>query len=87
MTYFTYDFDSYLKNRIGFFYELDEAFIGERLLTFDRFLDRLDHALASGVADVPQYQQVRDLFHRHSTASGAAVASRIKALLGSSRQG
>ena len=79
--HFTYDFDNYLKNRIGFFYELDEAFIGQRLLTFDAFLERLDQALGSGVADVQQYQQVRDLFHRHSKGSGAAVAGRIKALV------
>jgi len=79
--HFTYDFEAYLKNRIGFFYELDEAFVDQRLLTFDAFLERLDQALASGVADIPQYQQVRDLFHRHPGASGAAVAGRIKALV------
>jgi len=77
----TYDFDAYLKTRVWFFYELDEAFIGQRLLTFDEFLEQLDRALASGVADVPQYRQVRDLFHRHAGASGAAVADRIKALV------
>ncbi len=79
--HFTYDFESYLKNRIGFFYELDEAFVGARLLTFDQFVDRLDQALGNGVADIEQYRQVRDLFHAHPAASGAAVAARIKDLV------
>ena len=79
--HFTYDFDNYLRNRIGFFYEVDEAFAGPRLLTFDQFLEHLDRALGSGVEDAPQYQHVRDLFHAHPAGSGPAVAGRIKDLV------
>jgi CDP-glycerol glycerophosphotransferase (TagB/SpsB family) len=79
--HFTYDFDTYLKNRIGFFYEVDEAFAGPRLHDFDQFLEHLDRALGSGVEDAPQYRHVRDLFHTHPAGSGPAVAGRIKDLV------
>jgi CDP-glycerol glycerophosphotransferase (TagB/SpsB family) len=79
--HFTYDFENYLRNRIGFFYQLDEAFAGPRLLTFDQLLERLDRALASGVEEAQQYRQVRDLFHAHPAGSGAAVAGRIRDLV------
>lgn len=79
--HFTYDFDDYLSKRIGFFYELDEAFAGPPLLTFDQLLPRLEEALGSGVTDLGRYQRVHDLFHQHPGGSGASVARRIKGLL------
>jgi CDP-glycerol glycerophosphotransferase len=78
--HFVYDFDAYLQKRVGFLYEVDEAFPGPMSRTFPELLAHLDAALAHGVADRVRYHRVRELFHRHDGDSGLAVARRILAL-------
>lgn len=82
--HFAYDFESYLRSRIGFMYEPSEFFTGVVPRTFDELLIELDTALGHGIADPEQYERVRALFHQHGNNSAEAVAEVIRELVRSS---
>lgn len=77
--HFTYDIDSYVKER-GFLYEIDEAVASTWFRTFDELIARLDDALAGKATDVERYANAKRLFHTHSGASAAAATQKIKLL-------
>jgi CDP-glycerol glycerophosphotransferase (TagB/SpsB family) len=85
--HFAYDFEAYLEKRVGFFYEVKEAFAGPVPRNFGELVHALDQALGSGVSDPESYGRVRDLFHQHPSGSAAEVGRRILALVRSRSEG
>lgn len=80
--HFVYDYEEYMQNRIGFFYETEEVFAGPLCRTFDELVVSLQRALETGVENVARYARTRSLFHQHGTDSAIAVADHIRTLVG-----
>jgi len=77
---FTYDIDSYVKER-GFLYDLDEALPAAWFRTADELIARLDAALGGTGLQSERYESAKRLFHVHGDRSAADVASKIRALM------
>jgi len=78
--HFVYDLEEYVKER-GFLYDLDEAFAGPVVKTFDKLIDSIDSALKNGTSDVEKYNNSARLFHQHDDRPSQAVAQKITMLL------
>lgn len=76
---FTYDLDSYVKER-GFLYELAQAMPDAPFLSFEDLLTRLDAALDGERTNDAQYSKSLSLFHGHAGSPSVAVATLVKNL-------
>ena len=75
--HFTYDLESYYKER-GFLYDIDTAFASKEFLRFEDLIEKLDKALKGEGVDKEQYRRARELFHDHGDQSSAIVVGEIK---------
>lgn len=77
--HFTYDIDSYVKER-GFLYDLDQAVASTWFVSFDDLITKLDQALGNKSFDAQQYTQSKNLFHTHAEHSARATTERLRAM-------
>lgn len=75
--HFVYDLDAYLNER-GFLYEINDAFAGPAVRTFEDLVLHLDRLLRGETKDLGKYTNAFSLFHQHGARPSDSVVIAVK---------